>query len=262
MGGDAEASSKCLSYITYHLRFTGRYPLAEWRFGREPSSVSSRTSVLWKYCNFPLIVAYVLYFGCETTEQTQGGSVMSHPAGIHQTPLKSTSSSANSQVARTRPSSRARGTEVGNFGSAKLVDIGDDILQLRTRMLEERALAEQNNEGCLFVTIQAGCPNCAALAHTIASGALGRAAGRLRVVRIDLDEFEEEVRALNLPIDRVPGFILLDSSGQVEDFLDAGEWDTNDPSESTPVLAKFLQGRLQHRRSMWKIASESRAIEL
>jgi hypothetical protein len=168
--------------------------------------------------------------------------------------------SPNSQ--RIHQYSRRQTGETGQFGKVTLVDMGDDTPSLAPKLRQQLELAQIRNERCLFLTMVPGCPTCASLGYAISSGALGHFAGRVRVVRIDLDEFESEVKELNLPIDRVPGFFQIDSTGKVLDFLDASEWRTNNPAEFGPIIAKFLDGRLERRHHPWIPKVDSRAIDL
>ena len=163
---------------------------------------------------------------------------------------------------RERHHSRQQTGESGQFGLTTLVDVGDDTSSLSSTLQQELVRSRDHHERCLFVTIVSGCPSCASLGYAIYTGALSRVAGKIRVVRIDLDEFESEARALSLPIDRVPGFFLVGDSGKVQDFLDASEWDTNNPAEFAPVIAKFLDGNLEHRRHAWSPELQSRVIDL
>ena len=106
------------------------------------------------------------------------------------------------------------------------------------------------------------CPSCAALGYALSRGVLTHKLGKIRILRLDLDEFEQEIRGMHLPIDRVPGFILVDGSGRISDFLDAGEWNTNDPAEFAPILVQFVSGNLHQRRYPFHQDPQSRSIDL
>lgn len=202
----------------------------------------------WKF----LVLFIAVPAGCDS-RQPCASEPLSRPQNY---------SEGQATSAHERHYSRGRTAESGQFGSIALVDVGDDTQSLSSSLRDELSLSERQHERCVFVTIVPGCPSCAALGYAIASGTLERLTGKLRVVRIDLDEFESDVRALSLPIDRVPGFFLVDAAGQVRDFLDASEWDTNDPAKFAPIIAKFLDGRLEQRRRPWIPEIESRAIDL
>ncbi len=158
--------------------------------------------------------------------------------------------------------SRAAGTESGQLGEVELVDAGDDTPDFAEFAAQQIAAAEKDHRSCLFVTMLPKCPSCAALGFALSHGFLGRKLGRIRVVRLDLDEFEEDIRRMHLPIDRVPGFVLMDRSGKVIDFLDAGEWNSNDPAEFAPLVSDFARGRLPQGRHNWGQNPLSRAVDL
>jgi hypothetical protein len=158
--------------------------------------------------------------------------------------------------------SRAAGTESGQLGDVELVDAGDNTPNFAEFAAQQIEVAEKNHRHCLFVTMLPKCPSCAALGYALKRGYLGHKFGRIRIVRLDLDEFEEDMRRMHLPIDRVPGFILMDRSGKVIDFLDAGEWTSNDPAEFAPLISDFARGRLPQGRYNWSRNSLSRAVDL
>jgi len=159
-------------------------------------------------------------------------------------------------------SSLASRTETGQYGLIELVDVGDDTPRFAEFVAQQAGAAYEKKQICLLVTMVPQCPGCASLGYALSRGSLLNSLGRVRIVRLDLDEFEEELRNLHLPIDRVPGFIRLDRLGKAVDFLDAGEWNTNDPAEYAPIIEAFLQGRLKLRRHPWVRNPDSSAVDL
>ncbi len=159
-------------------------------------------------------------------------------------------------------SSLASRTETGQYGQIELVDVGDDTPRFAEFVAQQAGAAYDNKQICLLVTMVPQCPGCASLGYALARSSLRNSLGKVRIVRLDLDEFEEELRNLHLPIDRVPGFIRLDRHGKAVDFLDAGEWNTNDPAEYAPIIEAFLQGRLKLRRHPWVRNPDSSAVDL
>jgi hypothetical protein len=143
-----------------------------------------------------------------------------------------------------------------------LVDVGDDTPNFAQFVAQQASIAFENNQVCLLVTMIPKCPSCASLGYALVHSSLGKALGKVRIVRLDLDEFEEELRNLHLPIDRVPGFIRLDREGKVVDFLDAGEWSSNDPAEFAPIIEAFVHGRMKQRRHPWVRKPDSSAVDL
>jgi hypothetical protein len=192
--------------------------------------------------------------GCRSREPCSNAVTTLHASGRIAVPPQ--------PPVRERHHSRQQTGESGQFGLTTLVDVGDDTSNLSSTLKQELVRSRDHHERCLFMTMVSGCPSCASLGYAIYTGSLSRLAGKIRVVRIDLDEFESEARNLSLPIDRVPGFFLVGDSGKVQDFLDASEWDTNNPAEFAPIIAKFLDRSLEHRRHAWSSELESRVIDL
>ncbi len=163
---------------------------------------------------------------------------------------------------RSKRVSQARKTESGRYGLIDLVNVGDDTLDFTEFIAQQASAAGENDQRCLLVTMLPRCPSCAAFGYALARTSLRHELGKIRIVRLDLDEFEDELRHLHLPIDRVPSFILLGRSGAIIDFLDAGEWNTNDPAEFAPILEEFVGGRFKRRRHHWVPNPESHSIDL
>jgi len=210
-------------------------------------------SKLWKYYKFPMGFTWAAASGC--------GLAWEPVQDVEQSPVAARVDLAHSR-AREKRYSRASATEAGQFGPITLVDLGDETPNLREKMLQELELAAAQKQRCLFVTVQPGCPTCSAFGYAMSTEALSREAGRLRVVRIDLAEFEAEIENLNLPIDRAPGLIRLNPSGEIEDFLEPQDWATGAFAEFGPTVSKFLSGKLGHRGTGGNKKLQSRAIDL
>lgn len=142
----------------------------------------------------------------------------------------------------------ARQTETHQFGPIRVIDVGDEVLHLSSFFASEQRDASARHEPCLVVASLADCPSCAAIGFALASGALGHVLGRLTLLRVDVDEFAEELRQLGVSPSRVPAFALLDHEGKVASVLDTSEWRGNDPSEFLPLLSTFVRGPSIHQR--------------
>jgi hypothetical protein len=158
--------------------------------------------------------------------------------------------------------SRAKQSEVGQFGNAEVVDVGDDTNNFADFLVREAQAAFEHEQRCLLVTTLPKCPSCAALGYALARTSLKYNLGKIRLIRSDLEEFEEELRALQVPLDRVPGFMLIDKTGKFVDFLDAREWNTNNPAEFGPILGSFVRGTYRHSRRHFGPVTESLSIDL
>lgn len=158
--------------------------------------------------------------------------------------------------------SQSNATESGRFGLAEVVNAGDDTLDFHVFLEQQAQAAQKNEQKLVLVPTLPQCPKCAALGYALARTSLCHKLGKIRIVRLDLDEFEEEIRNLSLPTDRFPGFAIVGPSGGIVDYLDAGEWNTNDPAEFGPIIADYVQGRLRNRRHHWVPDPKTRSVEL
>ena len=210
----------------------------------------------------------MIIFGGVLLHRTPGTRVGARPqaqsSGSEPAITSSHENAQSTPPTRPRPERRssASATESGHFGNIELIDVGDSTPDFSDFVAEQAKAAHDSNQHCLLMTMLPKCPSCAAIGYAVEKGLLGRDLGRIRLIRLDLDEFEQEVRRLHLPIDRVPGFVLVDATGSVVDFLDGGEWGANDPAEFAPIISAFVNGRLAQRRYLWTRLPQSRAIDL
>ena len=76
-----------------------------------------------------------------------------------------------------------------------------------------------------------------------------RALANVTLVRVDIDTFEDELKAMRVDTESVPWFYRLDASARPTDAISADEWDANVPENMAPVLANFARGALGARRT-------------
>ena len=87
----------------------------------------------------------------------------------------------------------------------------------------------------------------AAIVLLLATSVLG-----VRLVRVDLYAFGEDLEALKIPHDRYPGFFLLALDLQPRDGIDGGEWGDDIAPNIAPVLGAFVRGKFTQRKEPWK----------
>jgi hypothetical protein len=74
----------------------------------------------------------------------------------------------------------------------------------------------------------------------------------VRLVRLNIFDFGFDLRRLNLPTEKIPGFVLLTAQNRPLDYVHGGEWDDDVPENIAPVLKEFVRGRYTHRRDPWR----------
>jgi hypothetical protein len=77
---------------------------------------------------------------------------------------------------------------------------------------------------------------------------MGRALGRLTLIRIDVEEFEQDLQQLGVLDSHVPVFALLNATGKISNVLDSDNWPSNEPAEFLPILAEFVHRNTLHQR--------------
>jgi len=143
---------------------------------------------------------------------------------------------------------RSRQTEVLSYGNIRLIDVGDDVQDLADFLALQASKATAKHELCLIVAISPSCPSCAAIGFLLAEGAMGRALGPLTLIRVDVEEFDQDLRQVGLAATELPVFALLSDAGKITQSIDSSNWSSNSPAEFLSVLSDFVQRRPIHHR--------------
>ena len=154
-------------------------------------------------------------------------------------------------TARPKPdlrASRDRGTEVTAVGSITVADIGGDF---EAELGKQHGAADAAAETLVLWIVVRDCKPCDGVAAALPSATLQKALGKVRLVRVDRDEFQIELERLGVPTEKIPGFALLDTRDHVRDFIHGGEWDADVAANIAPILGKFVHGGYRPRRHPW-----------
>lgn len=89
---------------------------------------------------------------------------------------------------------------------------------------------------------------CIELAAAFVDQRVQQALADVTLVRIDVDAYEDELRALRIETETMPWFYRLDARGRVADALSGEEWPSPSPANVAPVLGSFTHGGLVERR--------------
>src|SRR5262249_15629423 len=89
---------------------------------------------------------------------------------------------------------------------------------------------------------------CEGVATSLGDPRMQRALAKVRLVRIDRDQFEEDLEEMQIPGNPYPGFFLLDSDLKIMDAISGGEWGEDVASNIAPVLGPFVRGTYTKRR--------------
>lgn len=143
-------------------------------------------------------------------------------------------------------------TRPSHVGALTIVDIGVDTLTLREELAKQRAEAYALGEKVLVMTTRDPCDPCRGVDRSLADPLMQTALRGVRLVRVDIDVFKEDLDQLKMPRNRYPAFFLLSLDLTPQDGIDGGEWDEDIPRNIAPVLGAFVRGQYSVRHEPWK----------
>ena len=135
-----------------------------------------------------------------------------------------------------------------SYGSLDVVDLDTkSTLKAQLTQITQSALAK--NRTVVLQTYVRSSKECAEVAAALPDTRMQRALTNVTLVRVDIDVFEDELKAMRVETDAAPWFYKLDAHAHPTDAISADEWDANIPENMAPVLADFARGTLGSRRS-------------
>jgi hypothetical protein len=143
-------------------------------------------------------------------------------------------------------------TRVRAEGDITVVDIGIDAITLEKELAKQRAAASTAGQKVLVMTTRDDCAPCRGVESSLSSALMQTALANVRLVRVDLDVFKDDLDALKMPRERYPAFFLLSVDLTPKDGIDGGEWDEDVASNIAPVIGAFLRGKYATRRQAWR----------
>jgi len=177
------------------------------------------------------------------------GSTKSPSAPVWSAPsVAPRASKTPTKAAPAQRASREAGTRVTTLGEITLADIAGD---LETELANQRTLAAAASETLVLWLVVPSCKPCDGVAAALTSKEAQKALAKVRLVRVDRDDFQPELDRLGIPTEKIPGFALLDARNHARDFIHGGEWDADIASNIAPVLGKFAHGSYAKRRERW-----------
>lgn len=143
-------------------------------------------------------------------------------------------------------------------GLIVVVDVGTLVPSLAEEVAKERFEAARVGDRIVVMTTRVECSSCRFFVNNLRHPMMQTALAHVRLVRIDADAFEEDLSALKVPRERLPGFFLLAPDLFPVDGIDVGEWKSDQVSNIAPVVGAFVHGRYATRQRTWHSASENR----
>lgn len=142
-----------------------------------------------------------------------------------------------------------RTTEIGNI---TVVDLGVSEPSLKAALVRELATAKAAGEDVLVMTHVKECPPCEGVAKSLPDPRLQTALEKIRLVRINLEVFKDDIAKLGLQVNPYPVYALFSADATPRDAIDGGEWDDDIPENIAPVLGPFVKGDLKKRKKQFK----------
>lgn len=135
-----------------------------------------------------------------------------------------------------------------SYGSLDVVDL-ESTRVLEAQLTEITKTASAKGRTVILQTYIRSSPECAQVAAALPDPRMQRALANVTLVRVDVDTFEDELRAMRVDTESVPWFYKLDAAGRATDAISADEWDANTAENMAPILGNFARGVLGARRS-------------
>lgn len=143
-------------------------------------------------------------------------------------------------------------TRVSEVGQITVVDLGVSEPSLKTAFARELATAKAAGEDVLVMTTEDTCVPCKGVADSLSDDRLQKALGKVRLVRVNIEVFKEDLAKLGLQVVPYPVYALLSADGSPRDAIDGGEWEEDVPENIAPVLGAFVQGEFKKRKKPYK----------
>lgn len=207
------------------------------------------TSVLWGAG-----LCYLLWNLRHPAESAPLASAdLTHPQVLFQRPIHSGSEAAvvDPSAPIPRGSWAPKTTATHREGAVTLVDVGAAVISLGDLLAKERAQAAVAGESVVVMTTGARCDSCRGVDAALRDPLMQAALAKVRLVRVDIGIFAEDLALLKIPGDKIPGFYLPSLELTPRDGINGGEWSEDVARNIAPVLGAFVRGKYEARREPW-----------
>jgi hypothetical protein len=134
-------------------------------------------------------------------------------------------------------------------GSLRVVDLdAEEKRTFRQQLGAEIRRAASAHQTVVVMTTARWCTVCKEFQAALPDRLMQQALSNVDLVRVDIDDFDDELRADGMYEETLPWFYKVDAALRPMDAISAGEWDDNVPENMAPVLKSFLAGTLRVRR--------------
>ncbi len=148
-------------------------------------------------------------------------------------------------------------TEERTVGDVVVVEVGVKEPNLKQFLVAQQTLAKASGKEVMIMTTRSGCDPCNGVMNALPDPLMQQALGKVRLVRVDIEVFRQELERMGITTSVMPVFALLRADGSPRDAIDGGEWGEDIPANVAPVLGPFVKGELKNRKRVYKIQPPS-----
>ena len=135
------------------------------------------------------------------------------------------------------------------IGTIRVVDLDPEAKRtFHQQLSDEYRRAAGAHETVVLMTSARWCQVCREFETALTDSRMQAALANVDLVRVDVDDFDDELKAGGMLEESLPWFYKIDATLRPVDEISAGEWDENLPENMAPVLKSFLAGTLHARR--------------
>ncbi len=147
------------------------------------------------------------------------------------------------------PTAPRFGPEPMTVGAIRVIDLDPEAKRtFRQQLADEVRLAASAHQTGVVMTTARWCGACREIQSALRDPRMQAALANVDLVRVDADDFDDELREGGMLEDRLPWFYKVDATLHPLDAISAGEWDDNVAENMAPVFKSFLAGTLRARR--------------
>lgn len=133
-------------------------------------------------------------------------------------------------------------------GTLTVVDLGTEEDSLETALQEQQQLARRRGQVLMAMLTGRRCRPCRGVDRSIDQPEMQQALAGVRLVRVDIEAFREDIDTMAMPRDIYPAFFLFGRNATPRDTIHGGEWGDDVAENIAPVLGAFLRGSFDERR--------------
>ena len=139
-------------------------------------------------------------------------------------------------------------SETAERGAVTVVDLGIEEASLKDALRSQQELAAARGQQVVVMLTGRRCRPCRGVDAALSDPQMQSALAGVRLVRVDIEAFREDIDGLGMARDIYPAFLLLGPDHSPRDTIHGGEWGDDVADNIAPVLGDFVRGRYHDRR--------------